>query len=347
METMRRVLISTHRGDGLCLRRLARRGLRRDRSPGGTRSHEDEHAGHVIPAHKPKTFPAAVHRLRELNDQFCATGSPRGAASPTGRRALQIALDIANWLPEIAADSDMPEAPWNEVNTRSARIVADYQAIFAGGTQRAERSWSKPMRRSAISKNSRRGRSELVPTVAAGSRPNTARSRRSGRTVDSIGWQRIMFRSDLLGRCAPFPPGFLQATPTILVGLAVAADLPPVAGTSTNTRRLFGCGTWGEVPQAWLIGMLLPICSLGVIPVAREMRRARDCRRHDPGVRNDCAVVQPAFAALRPDLVRAVRDHLVRVLHAARGHGGRSGVGDRLFPGVSHDEPALRRWLMA
>ena len=42
-----------------------------------------------------------------------------------------------------------------------------------------------------------------------------------------------------------------------------------------GTRRLFGCGTWRELPQAWFIGMLLPICSLGVIPVAREMRRAR------------------------------------------------------------------------
>ena len=40
---------------------------------------------------------------------------------------MQIALDIANWLPEIAADSDMPETPWNEVNARSARLVADYQ----------------------------------------------------------------------------------------------------------------------------------------------------------------------------------------------------------------------------
>ena len=41
-----------------------------------------------------------------------------------------------------------------------------------------------------------------------------------------------------------------------------------------NTRRLFGCGTRRELPQAWLIGMLLPVCSLGVIPMAREMRTA-------------------------------------------------------------------------
>lgn len=38
---------------------------------------------------------------------------------------------------------------------------------------------------------------------------------------------------------------------------------------------MFGSGTRRELPQAWLIGMLLPICSLGVIPVAIEMRRSR------------------------------------------------------------------------
>ena len=58
------------------------------------------------------------------------------------------------------------------------------------------------------------------------------------------------------------------------MGLAVAGIFRRLLGHE-NTRRLFGCGTWRELPQAWLIGMLLPVCSLGVIPVAREMRRAR------------------------------------------------------------------------
>ena len=94
--------------------------------------HEEEHAGHVIPAHKPKTFPDAVHRLRELNDQF-------RSGSATDRKSLGIALDIANWLPEIAADSDLPEPQWNEVNARSARLVADYQELVSGAGQRAVR----------------------------------------------------------------------------------------------------------------------------------------------------------------------------------------------------------------
>ena len=45
---------------------------------------------------------------------------------------MNVALDIANWLPEIAADSDMPEPPWNDVNARAVTIVADYQAIRSG-----------------------------------------------------------------------------------------------------------------------------------------------------------------------------------------------------------------------
>lgn len=84
----------------------------------------DDRAGHVIPAHKPRMFPEAVRRLRELNDQI-----GRGTADA---KTLSVALDIANWLPEIAADSDMPEAPWNQVNAHSAVLVADLQQVLSG-----------------------------------------------------------------------------------------------------------------------------------------------------------------------------------------------------------------------
>lgn len=83
----------------------------------------------------------------------------------------------------------------------------------------------------------------------------------------------MMTQAIFWGAVLRFSQAFIQSTPTILVGLAVAAIFRRLLGHE-NTRRLFGCGTWREVPQAWLIGMLLPICSLGVIPVAREMHRA-------------------------------------------------------------------------
>jgi hypothetical protein len=93
---------------------------------------QHDHAGHVIPAHKPKTFPDAVRRLRELNDQLVRSGVPGEATAAPADKTLDIALDIANWLPEIAAESDMPEAPWDEVNARSEALVLDYRTILAG-----------------------------------------------------------------------------------------------------------------------------------------------------------------------------------------------------------------------
>lgn len=106
-------------------------GCRPDHSPGEGPDH-DEHAGHVIPAHKPKDFPDAVRRLRELNRTIGAKLAAGEAGSLRDGRTLPIALDIANWLPEIAADSDMPEKPWDEVNARSGALVADYQKLMAG-----------------------------------------------------------------------------------------------------------------------------------------------------------------------------------------------------------------------
>jgi hypothetical protein len=103
---------------------LAVAGCRGEHSPG----EDHEHSGHVIPAHKPGTFPDAVRRLRELNDQLA-----RGAAKrPPDDQTLNVALDIANWIPEIAAESEMPEAPWDEVNARSAALVSDYRTILSG-----------------------------------------------------------------------------------------------------------------------------------------------------------------------------------------------------------------------
>jgi hypothetical protein len=113
---------------------LAVAGCRGQHSPGQDGDHDEGHVGHVIPAHKPKTFPEAVRRLRELNDRIARVSSRAGTAASPGDGTLNIALDIANWLPEIAAESDMPEKPWYEVNGRSATIVADYRTILSGAS---------------------------------------------------------------------------------------------------------------------------------------------------------------------------------------------------------------------
>lgn len=107
-------------GTAACL--LAVAGCRDEHSAGSEEEHE--HAGHVIPAHKPKAFPDAVRRLRELHGQIALTASER-----TGNGEMPIALDIATWLPEIAADSDMPERPWNRVNDQAGVLLASYEVL--------------------------------------------------------------------------------------------------------------------------------------------------------------------------------------------------------------------------
>ncbi|QDU82443.1 putative permease [Polystyrenella longa] len=64
-----------------------------------------------------------------------------------------------------------------------------------------------------------------------------------------------------------------QAAPFILTGLFVAAILQRMLGAA-HTRALFGGNSRRSLIQAWGIGMLLPVCSLGVIPIASQMKRA-------------------------------------------------------------------------
>jgi hypothetical protein len=129
MKTTTRIMTMACRAaiGAACLLGVA--GCRQQASPGD--SHGQASTGHVIPAHKPKTFPDAVLRLREMNDRISHGLREEQPGSSRDQKTLQMALDVANWLPEIAADSDMPEKPWNDVNTRSEALVADYEAILS------------------------------------------------------------------------------------------------------------------------------------------------------------------------------------------------------------------------
>ena len=73
-----------------------------------------------------------------------------------------------------------------------------------------------------------------------------------------------MIENIFWGGVLRFSQALVQAAPTILVGLIVAGIFRRLLGHE-NTRRLFGCGTRRELLQAWLIGMLLPVCSLAQV----------------------------------------------------------------------------------
>ncbi len=64
----------------------------------------------------------------------------------------------------------------------------------------------------------------------------------------------------------------IEAAPTLVIGVFTAGIFRRMVGPA-GTRRLFGTGIRGLL-TGWLAGKLLPICSLGVIPVARELRRS-------------------------------------------------------------------------
>lgn len=65
----------------------------------------------------------------------------------------------------------------------------------------------------------------------------------------------------------------IEASPTLAIGYIIAAVMRVMLG-GTGVRRLFGGENLRGLFRAWVIGSLLPVCSLGVIPVARELRRS-------------------------------------------------------------------------
>jgi hypothetical protein len=105
-------------------------GCHGDRSTGANHKEGNEHAGHVAPTQKPKDFPEAVCRLR-ASGLVIKEGISRGRPGALLEdQTLPIALDIATWLPEIAADSDMPEKSWDVVNEQSKALVAAYSRLM-------------------------------------------------------------------------------------------------------------------------------------------------------------------------------------------------------------------------
>jgi len=87
--------------------------------------------------------------------------------------------------------------------------------------------------------------------------------------------------------------GLAAASPTLLVGMLVAAVLRYYLGPQ-GTVRFFGGDSLRSLPQSWLIGMLLPVCSIGVIPIIREMKRVGI----RPGAITAFAVSAPLFNPL-------------------------------------------------
>src|SRR6056297_2476699 len=97
----------------------------------------------------------------------------------------------------------------------------------------------------------------------------------------------------VVGGCIRILEGIASCVPTLLVGLLIAAILRFYFG-SDGVRQLFGGDSLRSLPQAWAVGMLLPVCSIGVLPILIEMRRARV----KPGAMSAFALSAPLFNPL-------------------------------------------------
>lgn len=87
--------------------------------------------------------------------------------------------------------------------------------------------------------------------------------------------------------------GGITAAPTLLVGLLIAAVFRFYFG-GAGIRQVFGGDSARSIPQSWLVGMLLPVCSIGVLPILVEMVRARV----KPGALSAFALSAPLFNPL-------------------------------------------------
>lgn len=97
----------------------------------------------------------------------------------------------------------------------------------------------------------------------------------------------------LIGGLVRVTQGLIASAPTLLVGLLIAAILRYYLGRD-GTRRLFGGDSVRSLPQSWLVGMLLPVCSIGVLPILIQMRKSGV----RPGALSAFALSAPLFNPL-------------------------------------------------
>lgn len=86
-----------------------------DTDPFHSRAHETS-------SHRPKGFSDAVADLRARTASLTELGA-KARSGKSWQGAVDKLADIVRWLPEIAADSDMPENEWDRVNEQSKALT--------------------------------------------------------------------------------------------------------------------------------------------------------------------------------------------------------------------------------
>lgn len=103
----------------------------------GCNTHEqdgDHQLEHHIPAHKPASFAEAVSELR-------SRGLAMQGDQATDEENHEL-LDIINWLPELAADSDLNRSQWEQVRDS----VAELRTIATDFNDKSHPRWNELIR---------------------------------------------------------------------------------------------------------------------------------------------------------------------------------------------------------
>lgn len=85
---------------------------------------DDHHLEHFVPHHKPANFAECVEEIEHRCDHLAAHA---GHGHDDEADEFQELLDVVNWIPELAADSDLDEAKWNQA-VRAGKAIAEQLA---------------------------------------------------------------------------------------------------------------------------------------------------------------------------------------------------------------------------
>lgn len=93
--------------------------------------------------------------------------------------------------------------------------------------------------------------------------------------ADGVGFQGWFadFDTTLWSGVLRMAEAMIAAAPFLVAGVFAAGILRGMVGAD-RTRRILGVGHSTGPLRAWALGVLLPVCSLGALPMARELRRA-------------------------------------------------------------------------
>ena len=89
---------------------------------------------HISPAHKPKDFVECVGQLQQRGTKYFS-----GDVADTEVVELK---DVINWLPELAADSDLKRSHWEAVQRKVPQLLALLHAPAEGDSRD---NWAKHM----------------------------------------------------------------------------------------------------------------------------------------------------------------------------------------------------------